>query len=94
MWLVSLSICACAGIMPGWMEMLLATAASDQVPWNARFFIARLVIHVDRRHTARQQEAQASAVLCCHICQSPTSRGMFDLSMKEQNLKGGQGSVF
>ena len=43
--------------------MLLATAASNQVPRNARYFIARLVIHVDRRHTARQQEAQVNAFL-------------------------------
>ena len=44
--------------MPEWLRLLHVSIASQETPKYVRFFLARMVLHVDRRHYEYQQTAQ------------------------------------
>lgn len=50
--------------MPGWMKHLHGLLCSTATPVLTRLFIARLVVHVDRRHQERQAAEQVGMCAC------------------------------
>ena len=47
--------------MPAWMSLLHAAVQDPTVPPYVRLFLLKAVLHVDKRHVARQ-EAEAAAI--------------------------------